>query len=618
MADKITRRSFIARAARGAAAASLAGPFTRLAASGAAAGPAQTAKGSPAGSASSRILLEPFDYSGVRLLHGRLKAQYDAMRDYFFAIPDDDILKGFRSRAGLSAPGEDLGGWYSGEPRRTWWSRGDTFNTFGQWLSAMARISRATGDEAMRSKAIHLMTEWARTIEPDGYFFYSRAPWQPHYIYDKTVCGLIDMALYLGRQDALVHLEKITDWAMSDLDRARKPDTNTEWYTLSENLYRAYALSGNKKYRDFGDAWRFTDYWKSFIGPSTLTSHDHHAYSHVNTLSGAAMAYQITGEPEFLAEIKAAYDWLQETQCFATGGYGPDEDLVPPGGELGRRLESTSHSFETPCGCWAGFKLARYLMMFTGEARYGDWIEKLVTNGLGAALPMAGRGDTFYFSDYRMGGGRKYYHQDGRWPCCSGTYPQAVADYHNLIYFRDPAGLNVNLFVPSRVEWNQKGVPVVVELETDYPEAEVIRLTVNPKKAAAFDIKFRVPEWAHGVTAMVNGVLVDVAAGPGAWAVIQRPWKPGDRVEIRIPLDLRLVPVDKEHPRRVAIMRGPVVLVRRENPALVPPPGGDLSSWLRPVGGNTVEYIIEGQPHGAFVPFYAVGHNEPYNMYFDY
>jgi uncharacterized protein len=613
MTRDITRRKFIAQAARGAAAASLAGPLAGFAR----ASTASNQTGGVPPSAPAGILLEPFDYSGVRLLDGRLKSQYDAMRDYYFAIPDDDILKGFRARAGLSAPGTDLGGWYSGEPRRTWWSRGDTFNTFGQWLSGMARMSKATGDEAMRGKAIHLMTEWARTIEPDGYFFYSRAPWQPHYIYDKTVCGLVDMAQYLGRKDALVSLEKITDWAISDLDRARQPDSNTEWYTLSENLYRAYALTGNNKYREFGDVWRFTDYWKSFRGPSPLTPHNHHAYSHVNTMSGAAMAYQITGDPEFLAEIKAAYDWLQENQCFATGGFGPDEDLVPSGGELGRRLESTANSFETPCGSWAGFKLARYLMMFTGEARYGDWIEKLVYNGLSAALPMAGRGDTFYYADYRMGGGRKNYYPDARWPCCSGTYPQAVTDYHNLIYFRDAAGLYVNLFVPSRVDWNQNGTIVSVEQETAYPEADTTRLTIRPGKAAAFDLRFRVPSWARNVFVQVNNAAIEIPVVPGTWASIRRTWNPGDRLTIRIPLELRLAPVDVQHPKRVAIMRGPVVLVRRESTSLAMSASEDIASRLRPAGGAGLEFIAAGQPHGTFVPFYAVGENDPYNMYFD-
>ena len=98
------------------------------------------------------------------------------------------------------------------------------------------------------TKATHLMIEWARAMDPDGYFYYSRRPTHPHYTYDKTVCGLVDLYEYGGRKDALPLLEKITDWAISSLDRERKPDTGTEWYTLSENLYRAYQLTGNPKY----------------------------------------------------------------------------------------------------------------------------------------------------------------------------------------------------------------------------------------------------------------------------------------------------------------------------------------------------------------------------------
>ena len=425
-----------------------------------------------------------------------MKAQFDTMRAYYYAIPDDDILKGFRARAGQRARGQDLGGWYSGEPaRRFWWSNGDTFNAFGQWLSGMARMSKATGDAEMRSKAIFLMGEWASTIEPDGWFFYSRRPWQPHYIYDKQVGGLVDMAVYAGRKDALVHLSKITDWAIENLDRSRKVDSDTEWYTLSENLYRAYQVTGDEKYRRFADLWRFDDYWNAFSGaaPTEVKRHGHHAYSHVNTMSSCAMAHVVSGEKKYLDAIRAEYDWLQKTQCYASGGYGPEEDLVPEDGELGRRLETTAYSFETTCGAWGGFKLARYLLTLTGEARYGDWIEKLLYNGSLAALPMGPKGATFYYSDYRLGGGRKFYHPDGNWPCCSGTYPQVLADYHNVVYFRDAGGLAVNLFVPSRAAWNQNGTQVVVEQETTFPETDTTTLTVRPGKSAAFDVKFRVP-----------------------------------------------------------------------------------------------------------------------------
>lgn len=567
-------------------------------------------------SAGSRNLLEPFNYSGVRLLDGMLKKQYTNTRDYFYNIPNDDILKGFRIRAGMKGWGNDLRGWYSGDPTLTyWWSKGDTFNTFGQWLSGMARMAKATGDQAIAEKAIHLMMEWGRTIDDDGYFFYSRRPWQPHYIYEKTVGGLVDLYEYCGRKDALRLLERITDWAITGLDRVRMPDQNTEWYTLSENLYRAYQLTGNPKYKTFGDVWRFNSYWRAFIGGTDLTPHGHHAYSHVNTLSSAAMTYAVTGEPDYLKCIVNAYDWLEETQFYATGGYGPDEELLPPDGSLGKSLETTYKTFETPCGTWAAFKLARYLIQFTGEAKYGDWIEKLVYNAMGAALPMAGNGQTFYYSDYRLGGGRKFYHFDGTWPCCSGTYPQAVADYHNVIYFKDPTSLYVNLFVPSEITWNFQGDEVRLEQETAYPESDTTTLTVRSTSKAAFNLKFRVPRWSSAATVEVNEVRQDVTCQPGAWATVHRTWQPGDRVRIQMPMRLALLPIDKQHPHRVALTYGPVVLVRDQAPVLEPK-GRDVTDWIVPRGG-ALEFQGVGQPKDTFRPFYQVGNGESYDMYFD-
>ena len=352
------------------------------------------------------------------------------------------------------------------------------------------------------------------------------------------VSGLVDLAQYCNRQDALPHLEKITDWAIANLDRVRKPDQGTEWYTLSENLYRAYQLTGNSKYKTFGDLWRFTPYWRSFIGDTEMTPYNHHAYSHVNTLGSAAMTYGVTGDPDYLKIIVNAYDWLEKTQFYATGGYGPDERLLPADGSLGKHLETTYKSFETPCGTWAGFKFARYLMMFTGEAKYGDWIERLVYNGMGAVLPMAGNGRTFYYSDYQIGSGRKVYYPDGSWPCCSGTFPQVLADYHNIIYFKDADSLYVNLFVPSEVTWNHDGEEVKVEQETAFPESDTTTLTVRPKAKASFNLKFRVPRWTQGATVAVNGTKQGVTCLPGSWASIQRTWTPGDRATIQLPMRL--------------------------------------------------------------------------------
>src|ERR1700761_4304058 len=106
-------------------------------------------------------------------------------------------------------------------------------------------------------------------------------------------------------------------------------------------------------------------------------------------------------------------------------------------------------------------------------------MEKAVYNGIGAALPMAPGGRTLYYSDYRLGGCQKTYYS-AAWPCCSGTYIQDVADYHDIIYFKGEHSLYVNLFVPSQVAWSVDGKAVQVEQATSFPESDTSTLTVKP------------------------------------------------------------------------------------------------------------------------------------------
>src|SRR5208283_1115509 len=169
--------------------------------------------------------LELFDYSGVTLLNSRFQSQYQSARDLFFNIPNDDLLLGFRQRAGLAAPGTPLIGWYGGrwtDASHTAVRDPDIFNAFGQFISGMARMYKATNDTAILDKASYLIDEWAKAMDADGYFYYSRKPQFPHYIYEKTVCGLVDMYAYGGNKNAIRYLERITAWAEKNLDRTRR------------------------------------------------------------------------------------------------------------------------------------------------------------------------------------------------------------------------------------------------------------------------------------------------------------------------------------------------------------------------------------------------------------
>ena len=562
--------------------------------------------------------LSTFDYDGVTLLPSRFQEQMERARDVYFNLPNDDVLKGFRRHAGLPAPGNGMRGWCAET----------SAVIFGQLLSGMARLSRATGDDALRDKAVALFEGWRQTIGADG----DVRMWP--YAWEKLVCGLVDLQAFAGYDDALPALEQSTEWAARTFDRTRAPvdeydfwgaepgDTH-EWYTLPENLYRAFLLTGNARFKEFADLWRYDAYWSQFEETDQLaTIVSGHAYSHVNTFSSAAMAYAVDGNPRDLRVCVHAYDFLQRTQCYATGGYGPDERLMGLDGQLGRSLELYAGHAEIPCGAWAAFKLSRYLIGFTDEARFGDWIETLLYNGIGAALPTEPDGRTYYYGDYRISSGLKqhYWHE---WPCCSGTYLQTVADYHNVIYFRDAAGLAVNLYVPSEVTWRQDGQTVRLRQETRYPEAETTDLALHLERPARFRLRLRVPGWCEGMSVNLNDAPLPIAAAPGDWATIEREWQPGDRITARFPMAPRMVPVDRQHPRRVAIMYGPVVLGQDEaccRRPLALAPHEDLTSRLVREDERLRFRILDTAPerHTRYLqPFYEFPAYWPYWVYFD-
>ena len=93
---------------------------------------------------------------------------------------------------------------------------------------------------------------------------------------------------------------------------------------------------------------------------------------------------------------------------------------------------------ETPCGSYVHFKLTRYLLRVTRDSRYGDSMERVMYNTVLGAKPLLADGSTFYYSDCNFHG-HKIYH-NARWPCCSGTMPQVVADYRINTYFWDAGG----------------------------------------------------------------------------------------------------------------------------------------------------------------------------------
>jgi DUF1680 family protein len=186
-------------------------------------------------------------------------------------------------------------------------------------------------------------------------------------------------------------------------------------------------------------------------------------------------------------------------------------------------------------------------------------MERTMYNTVLGALPLEDNGKNFYYSDYNFDGERVY--KEARWACCSGTLPQVAADYRINTYFRAPEAVYVNLYLPSKLQWNEAGTRLSLTQESNYPFDEHLGFTVTSSAPKELTMHFRIPAWAEGASIFVNGARQKVLAMPGQFAAIKREWKTGDRVELELPLKMRLEALDSRHTDTVALMRGPLVLM---------------------------------------------------------
>jgi DUF1680 family protein len=551
----------------------------------------------------------------VQLTGGPLKEQYDRVLANYLALDNDRLLKIYRERAGLPAPGAAMGGWYDA----------DGFvpgHTLGQYISGLARMGRTSGNTACQVKVGELVEGFAATMGSQDRIFAgpnAEKVW-PCYILDKHLAGLIDAYNLAGVEQARALLPRVLHGALPFIpergrDRIGKKDPPyDETYVLPESLFAAHDLTGDAAFRDRALAYLLDREFFDPLARGEDVLPGRHAYSHAIALSSAGKAHLVLGDEKYLHAMQNAWEFLVATQQYASGGWGPNETFIDPHkGQLYESLHTTDDHFETPCGSYAAIKLARYLLCASADGRYGDGLERVLFNAILAVKQPDSDGDYPYYSTYGPRARKVYYAK--KWPCCSGTLVECVADYVKNIYFRAADGVAVNLYAPSTVRWSQDGAAITLTQETGYPLSPAVTIKVGCAAPTAFALRLRVPAWLEKPPVIrVNGVAVHAETQRG-FAVVNRRWKQGDTVTLDLTLALRTEAIDDLHPKTVAVLRGPLVYVE-----LNPAPG------LAALGRLQKQEAIAGAP-GMFVeqaagrdrvhvPLYAV-QEESYTTYFE-
>lgn len=523
--------------------------------------------------------LQEFGYNQVRVTGAAQEAQRRNVTDVLLGLSDDSLMQPFRAMAGKPAPGVNIGGWYEWLPDYDFHHGDAGFapgHSLGQWISAMARLSATDPQQGpeLAAKAKRLTALLQTDISPE---FFAQTRFAA-YTLEKLVCGMVDVHRVLGDPNAYSTLTRIVDAAEPSLP-GHAVDREMQWkigkdiswlwdenFTLPENLLKAGDDGAGARFSRMGEAYLNEANFFEPLARGENRMADRHAYSYVNSLCSAMQMWFSKGDATHLQAAVNGFRMLEE-QSFATGGWGPDETLRKSGYDEVYKSLSTSHnSFEAPCGSFAHAKLTRYLLRATRDGHYGDSMERVLLNATTGVLPLQPDGRTFYSADYNTLAKRVY--SVHRWPCCSGTLPQVVADYGINGYLRLPGTVWVNLYQPSELRWHENGADLALTQTGRYPLDGDIQIRISTSRSVNLVLQLRIPGWVMEASGAppslhINGKEAALIVEKG-FAAVHRTWHTGDIVALSFPMPLRLEPVPAQggsgHPNTVALLYGPLVL----------------------------------------------------------
>lgn len=514
------------------------------------------------------LLAESFDLKDVRLLPSRFRD--NMMRDsaWMVSIEVGRLLHSFRTNAGVFAGREGgymtvkkLGGWESLDCEL----RG---HTTGHLLSAYGLMYAATGSDVFRLKGDSLVRGLAEVQEALGNGYLSAFPeelinrnlrgtgvWAPWYTLHKLFSGLMDQYLYADNARALEVVKKMGGWAYRKLkpqtEEVRRKMIRNEFGGINESFYNLYALTGNEDYRWLAEYF----YHNDVIDPLKELKDDlgtKHTNTFIPKVIAEARNYELTrsGTSRELSEF--FWHTMIDHHTFAPGCSSDKEHFFDPQ-KMSAHL--SGYTGETCC-TYNMLKLSRHLFCWTGDEAVASYYERALYNHiLGQQDPESGM--VCYFLPLLSGAHKVYSTQENSFWCCVGSGFESHAKYGEAIYYRNDRGIYVNLFIPSTVDWSEKGI--TLRQETAFPSEEKTVITVKAERPVQTTVYLRYPSWSGRPSVYVNGQKQSVRQKPGSYIALTRQWQEGDRIEAVYPMQVR-IETTPDNPGKGALLYGPLVL----------------------------------------------------------
>jgi DUF1680 family protein len=467
-------------------------------------------------------------------------------------------------------------------------------------LEAIAYSLRNHPDAAMAAKADSWIDKIAAAQQPDGYlntYFTLHGldkRWTDMSMHEDYNGGhLIEAAVaYYDATGKRKLLDVAIRWAdhFDSLFGPGKRDWVTGHQELELALVKLYRTTRSGKYLKLAHwllderghrlakgytwtEWKDTAYAQDLVPVKDQKKITGHAVRAMYMYTGAADVATLTGDAGYLDAMKTVWSDVVERNMYITGGIGSS------GNNEGFSTDYDLPNEQAYCETCASVGMVFWnqrMNALTGESEYIDVLEKSLYNGALDGLSLSG--DHFFYGNPLASTGKNGRREWFGTACCPANIARLVASLGNYIYARSASDVWVNLFVGSNTTIPIKGNNVSFQLQTKYPWDGHVTLISSPVKKTHYALHLRIPGWARGIaspgglyqfadgdvlpfTITLNGRPAGYRLEKG-YAVIDRDWKKGDKVELTLPMDIRRVSaaqsVKADHDR-IALQRGPLI-----------------------------------------------------------
>ena len=310
---------------------------------------------------------------------------------------------------------------------------------------------------------------------------------------------------------------------------------------------------------------------KPMVDQETIEGHAVRATLAFNGMTALAM---INEREDYYKTVQRIWDNMVSRRMYITGGVGSYQEEEKFGSDYD--LPNDGY-LETCAAVGTGFFHHTMNRAFA-DSKYADELERVLYNNILSGVSVEGN-TYFYVNPLETKQGLERWSWHGC-PCCPPMFLKIIAAFPGYIYAYNERGVYINLYVDSEVSipWNQKELRI--KQVTDYPWEGKIQIHVNPPTEEVLAINIRIPAWSEQTQVRINGQRIQNLTMNRGYAIIERQWQKGDRIDIEIPMLIRKVKAPPEVEAdlgRTALMRGPIVFCAEgiDN-------GGDVSNLVLP------------------------------------